>query len=36
MVSRSTMLLVVRRLDVMNQVCILKLGWKLSSGANDW
>ncbi|GAU15618.1 hypothetical protein TSUD_108770 [Trifolium subterraneum] len=20
----------------MNQACILKLGWKLASGANDW
>ncbi|WJX55356.1 Protein DETOXIFICATION 41 [Trifolium repens] len=25
----------LRRLDVMNQACILKLGWKLASGAND-
>jgi hypothetical protein len=26
----------LRRLDVMNQACILKLGWKLSSGSTDW
>jgi hypothetical protein len=25
----------LRRLDVMNQACILKLGWKLVSGANE-
>jgi hypothetical protein len=26
----------LRRLDVMNQACIHKLGWKLSSGSTDW
>jgi hypothetical protein len=26
----------LRRLDVMNQACILKLSWKLASGAKDW
>jgi hypothetical protein len=23
-------------LEVMNQACIIKLGWKLVSGANEW
>jgi hypothetical protein len=26
----------LRKLDVMNRACILKLGWKLMSGATDW